>query len=197
MIFQPHSLRAREGIKLPEGRIMTANSSNSYLPLVLSLISLFVSVAALAIAVFRNRLMTKQIMLSSAISLINWLEEVRPQRHLLYKIRDEHKPPDSWSADERAAADNVCRRFDILGLLDNLGYLDPDIVDRFYAIPAYECWEICNDWVKDERTRRGEHHLWEAEQFAQRAKNVREVHPAHVRPNQWPKKARAAARKVE
>lgn len=150
-----------------------------------SITALVVSVLALGISLLRNRWMSKQLKLSSAISVVDWLEAARPDRLKLYKVRDEKKPFNQWSEDEKTAANNITRKLDILGLLDSLGYLDQRFVDRFYAIPAKEVFEICRDWLNDERTRRGEQHLWEFQQLAQRIEAVKDNHPALAKTEHW------------
>lgn len=155
-----------------------------------SWLSLVLALLALGVALLRNRWMAKQLQLSSAISIINWLEDVRPDRQRLYKVRDAKKPFANWSEEERESANRITRRLDILGLLDSLGYVDKRLVDRFYAIPAHEIWEICVDWIKNEQTSRGPQHLWEFEKLAERVKHVRDNHPARRRIAGWTRNPR-------
>lgn len=159
------------------------------------LIGLIVSLFALAISVLRNRWMAKQLQLNSAISIINWLEEVRPDRLKLYKTREEKRAFAAWTADEKESANRITRRLDILGLLDSLRYVDRRLVDRFYAIPAFEIWEICADWIRELQSTRGPQHLWEFQKLAERVKHVRDNHPARRKVAHWtrnPRKERKA-----
>lgn len=157
--------------------------------LIISIISLILSATALFVSLLRNRLAVKQMTLSSAITIINWLDAVRPHRHLLYKIRDQKKPFKEWSDEEKDAANKVSRQFDILGVLEKLGYIDQEFVDRFWAISVDEIWDICKDWVNCERTLRGPNHLWEFEKLAERVRYVKMNHPAITRAG-WPKNPR-------
>jgi hypothetical protein len=157
---------------------------------IISFISLTVALCAFATAVLRNRWMAKQLRLSSAISIIKWLEDVRPDRQRLYKLREEGREFRDWSSDERDAAYRLTRWFDILGLLDSLGYVDQRLVDRFYAVPAREIWDICAGWIKDEQSRRGAQHLWEFQKFADRVRHVKDNHPAHRKIKDWPRNPR-------
>lgn len=164
-------------------------------PEFLSITSIAVSFTALVltliVSLFRNRWMAKQMRLSSAISIINWLEEVRPQRQLLYKTREQAKALAQWSDEEKDAANKVTRRLDILGMLESVEYLDKRLVDRFYAIPASDLWDICKDWVEDERSRRGPQHLWEFQQLAARVRYVKGNHPAIGKSEDWPRNPRS------
>ena len=45
--------------------------------------SVVLSILALVVAVFANRWMAKQLRLTSAIALVNWMEEARPDRQRL------------------------------------------------------------------------------------------------------------------
>ena len=159
-------------------------------PVIISIASLIVSAIALLMALRRNRLTAKQMTLASAISVINWLDAVRPERHLLYKIREQKKPFKEWSEEEKAAANKVTRQYDILGVLEKLGYIDPEFVDRFWAISAVEVWEICREWVNNERSLRGPNHLWEFEQLAKRVEPVKRNHPAISNAARPPKQLR-------
>lgn len=149
-------------------------------------VSVVLALVALLVAFFRNAWMARQVRLSSAVSIVAWLESVRPDRGVLYRIRDERKQL-PWSDEEKAAASKVARSFDILGILDSLKYTDRRFVDRFYAIPAAELWAICEAWVRNERLRRGEHHLWEFEQLAKRVAKVKSNHPAVLKRSRWPR----------
>lgn len=160
--------------------------------LALSIISLFASVTALIVSLLRNRWMAKQMRLTSAVSIINWLEEVRPERHMLYRAGDQKRNFAQWSDEEKNAANKVSRRLDILGILEGLGYLDQRLVDRFYGIPAKDVWDICKDWVESEQFRRGPHYLWEFKRLAGKVEHVKSNHPANAGTNDWPKKPRLA-----
>ena len=127
--------------------------------------------------------------LASAISVINWLEAVRPQRHLLYKLKETKKHLKDWTDEEKDAANKVTRQFDILGVLEKLGYIEREFVDRFWAISVVEVWKLCEGWVENERALRGPNHLWEFQQLAERVKQVRETHPA-ITKGRWPKNPR-------
>lgn len=160
--------------------------------LALSIISLVASMVALIISLLRNRWMAKQLKLASAISIINWLEEVRPERMLLYKAEQQDKIYTQWSDDEKEAANKVSRRLDILGILESLRYLDQRLVDRYYGIPAKHVWDICKDWVASERSHLGQHYLWEFERLAKKVEGVKNSHPAYTANTDWPKNPRSS-----
>ena len=162
------------------------------LELIISIASVSIALFALFVAFWRNRWMARQTRLSSAIAIVNWLEEVRPHRSTMYKIRDEEKPLSSWTPEEKDAANKVARSFDILGLLDSLKYTEQKFVDRFYAIPAHECAEILREWIGEERKVRDSHHLWEFEQLALRVQHVKPNHPAVTGKTKWLRNSRKA-----
>jgi hypothetical protein len=156
-------------------------------------IGVFVALIALIVSIISIVWMSKQLRLDSSISIINWLEEVRPSRHLLYGLKASSVPFKKWKKAEKEAANIVCRQFDILGMLENLGYVDKNFVNRFYAIPAREVWEICFDWIQEERKTRGPQYLWEFEQLAVRVQSVEKSHPAITGEKQWPRNPRKPA----
>jgi len=113
------------------------------------------------------------------------MEKIREDRRVLYSLRDAKKPYDTWSEAERTAADRVCRWFDVLGLLDSLKLLDRRIIDRFYAIPVVELWEICEPHVLSQLEIRGRSHFWELRQLVQQLQCVKKNHPAFSS-TKWP-----------
>jgi len=114
------------------------------------------------------------------------MEEMRPERHLLYSLEKSNRKYDKWTEEEMKAAFKASRAFDILGTFDSSGLVDRRFVDRFYAIPAKEIWDICKPYVESERETRGPQHLWEFQQFANRVKYVRGNHPAITGEKSWP-----------
>ena len=152
---------------------------------ILNAVSLVASAAALLIAIQRNRYMSRQMALASMIKMMEWMEEVRPKRLLLYEIGLSRKAYDLWSDDDKSAAEEVARRFDMLGVLENCGYLDKRVVDRFYAIPARKMWEICLPHVRAHQDRRGKWLFWEFEQLAERVKHVEKNHPGVRETRGW------------
>jgi hypothetical protein len=147
-------------------------------------------VAALIIVLTQNQKLAKQTALSSVLATIEWMEQRRGDRHVLYNVRDQKKPYESWSDEERAAADRICRWFDILGVLDSLKFVDRKLVDRFYAIPAFELWDICKPHVQSQQKSRGAHHLWEFAQLAESVRCVKQNHPAIAKSPRWPRNPR-------
>jgi hypothetical protein len=145
-----------------------------------AILGLIVAVFALLASLFRNWYASRQIRLSSVIEILQRMEKVREDRQILYKIRNGHKSYEEWADPEKDAADRVAREFDILGVLDSTLNIDRKFVDRFYAVPAAEIWEIVAPHVEFKRIKekRGKHHLWEFEQLADRVKYVKRNHPA-------------------
>ena len=141
---------------------------------------------ALVISILRNRQTERQLALTSIMKTVEWMEEQRPYRRVLYRLRDEGKSLEEWSEEEREAAYRVTRWLDILGVLDSLGFVDRRLIDRFYAVPASEIWEMCSAYVKNQQELRGPQHLWELEQFAQRVRYVKQNHPAFLVRHRWP-----------
>ena len=153
-------------------------------------IGVFIALIALVVSIISIVWASRQLRLDSSISIIDWLEEVRPSRHLLYELKASGIPFSKWKKEQKGAANIVCRQFDVLGMLENLGYVDKRFVNRFYAIPAHEIWEICYDWIQDERKIRGPQYLWEFEQLATRVQNVKKGHPAITGAKSWPRNPR-------
>jgi len=125
------------------------------------------------VSYFGVKVTSRQLTKESAIKAIDILESVRSDRHILYSIGKSPKHYDSWTPEEKAAAEKVCRAFDILGILDSSNQISRRFVDRFYAIPAKELWDACVPYVDSEREKRGPQHLWEFQQLAERVKNVK------------------------
>lgn len=152
----------------------------------LSLVAIVVSVVALIIS---SHYASRQLTQASAVKAIEIMEATRSYRHVLYDAREFKKRyPDDWIQDEKImkAANEVSRAFDTLGILDVTKQIDKKFVDRFYAIPAAEIWQICKQFVEDERKTRGSHHLWEFQQFAKRVKWVKGNHPSYTNRRTWP-----------
>ena len=147
----------------------------------IAILGLLVAIFALLASLFRNWYASRQIRLSSVVEILQRMENVRKDRQTLYKIRDGRKPYEEWAIEEKEAADRVAREFDILGVLDSTLNIDRKFVDRFYAVPAAEIWDIVAPHVKFKRKKekRGKHHLWEFEQLADRVKYVKKNHPAY------------------
>lgn len=150
------------------------------------------------IAIAGLRISRRDVNQTSINCAIELMEATRKDRHILYATKNFWKPfsgntekllPE-WTGEELEAADNVSRAFDILGILDSTGNIDSKFVDRFYAIPAIELWDICKDFVSEERKKRGVQHLWEFEQLAKRVENVNLNHPAVTGNKKWPRNPR-------
>jgi hypothetical protein len=86
--------------------------------------------------------------------VIDRMEKVREHRHIVYDLItiDFSK----WSKEQKISADNVCREFDILGLLLKKGIVPRKIVKDFFAIPAIRCWNICEAFIESERKKRNQ-----------------------------------------
>lgn len=144
--------------------------------------------AAVLTSIIANWLSSRQVRLSSVIEILQRMEKVRDERQIIYKIPDRHKSYEEWSEDEKKAADKVAREFDILGVLDSTRNIDRRFVDRFYAIPAVQIWDIISPHVAFKRTdeKRGQHHFWEFQQLVDRVKYVKQNHPAYHDKKKWP-----------
>jgi len=155
-------------------------------PTITFLIGLSFSIIAIILDFFKHALSSRQFDQSSMVKAIDIMENVRSDRFILYSIRNSNKPLSKWTDSERKAAYNVTRAFDILGILDNTKLISRKFVDRFYAMPAKELWDICLPYTQEERKTRGEQHLWEFEQLADRVKNVKGNHPTIRKKKKWP-----------
>ncbi len=162
-------------------------SESEIVTTVVSSISLVISVTALLAS---RHAMVRQRMLNSAISVVNWLEEVRNDRLLLYEVERQGRDHTQWSDREKEAAEKVCRKLDVLGMFESLGYLDQRLVDRFYAIPAKDMWDICKGWVTQRRSERGQQLFWEFEKLADRVEHVKRNHPAVKKTEKWSRNPR-------
>ena len=157
-----------------------------------TLVEIISAGAALAVVIVmlaQNRKLATQIALSSVLATIDWMEERRDDRQVLYHLRDANKQYGEWSTSEKEAADRVCRWFDILGTLDSLDFIDKRLMDRLYAIPASEAWDICRLHIQNRQESRGRHHFWEFSQFVQRVRCVKQNHPTETK-TEWPRHPR-------
>ncbi len=100
-------------------------------------------------------------------------------------------------ADEkkRKWLDQVCRDFDMLGMLDSAKRIDRTLVDRFYTVPFLKLYPFLKVYIDHLRSADGENrgstHFWEIDRFYDRVKNV--VHPSEMSPprSDWPKNPRS------
>lgn len=150
------------------------------------LLGFIVSTLTVIVQFVNSRNSAHQVSQTSIMKAIELMETSRSYRHVLYAIRQSKKPFPEWDADEKKAANMVVRAFDILGVLDNCGNIDHNFVDRFYAIPAIEIWDICKPFIDDERKNRGLTYVWEFEHFVTQIKNVKMNHPTLKKKN-WPR----------
>jgi len=162
-------------------------------PDIIAVITAAIALVALAVSFANFAWVAKQLRLNSSIQLVDWLEKVRDSRNLLYRLRDSGKPLAEWTDADKKAANVVCRQLDVLGIFDQLGFVDQRFADRFYAIPAKEMWDICQDWVENERLSRGPQHLWELERLATRVSHVKSNHPAIAGRTRWRRRPRRPA----
>jgi hypothetical protein len=88
--------------------------------------------------------------------------------------------------------DELCRRFDLLGLYDRIGIVNSLHVDFIYAVPFVELYEgFLKPYVEHLRTgTRGMKHFWELVQFYDRVKHVPSNHPAESGKPNWPENPR-------
>ena len=143
-----------------------------------------IATIALVFSVIAIWYSSRQLRLSSIIEILRRMEETRDDRHRVYELNK--KPYKDWSDPEKKVADKVARVFDILGVLDSTHSIDRSFVDRFYAIPAVEVWDIVQPHVRHEQEERGAFYLWEFEQLAKRLKEVKQNHPAYHKKDKWP-----------
>jgi hypothetical protein len=153
----------------------------------IALFSLLVAIFALFASLIANWYSSRQVRLSSVVLILKRMEDIRDDRQILYKIPKD-KPYEEWTKTEKDSADRVARAFDILGVLDSTRNIDRRFVDRFYAIPAKQIWDIIATHVEFKRKeeKREEHHFWEFERLADRVKYVKQNHPAYHNKKKWP-----------
>jgi hypothetical protein len=151
------------------------------------LLGFIVSTLAVIVQFVNSRNSAHQVSQTSIMKAIEIMETSRIDRHILYSIRESKKRFSEWDANDRKAANNVVRAFDILGVLDNCNNIGHNFVDRFYAFPAIEIWDICKPFIDEERKHRGITYVWEFEHFVTQIKNVRMNHPTLSKKKNWPR----------
>ena len=154
------------------------------------LLGFIVSAIAAIIQFANSQYSVRQMAQASITKAIQLVEDARPDIDYLYFTEKSGKRFCDWGDDERKAADNVVRTFDILGVLDDSRNIDRSFVDRFYAGICVEMWRICRPFVIQEQDKRGKQYLWEFEQFAMRVENVYLNHPALSGRKTWPRNPR-------
>ncbi len=122
------------------------------------------------------------------IDVFAMMEPTRPARKL---IRSAIKAGRTWKQlkpKDRAAVDDLCRRFDLLGLYDRLGIVNSLHVDYIYSVPFVELYEgFLSEYVNYLRNGlRGLTHFWELVQFYERVRHVPRNHPAETGAPDWP-----------
>jgi hypothetical protein len=128
------------------------------------------------------------------IDIISLLEPTRATRHLIREKRSQGKTWKDLSNDELKEVDELCRRFDMLGLYDRLGLINSLFVDLFYSVPLVELYEtFLSDYVNYLRddSKRGKTHFWELVKLYERVKYVPSNHPAITGNDDWPDNPRA------
>lgn len=103
------------------------------------------------------------------------------------------EPPEDPNGIIKKAADDVCRVYDRLALIDRHKLLNNKYVDEFYSVPFVILYERVLDKYVDglRRGERGLTHFWELTQFYDRVKSVPANHPAYIEgAKEWPKKPR-------
>lgn len=127
------------------------------------------------------------------IDVLSLMEPTRKIRHLIYKARDQGKTWKDLKTEELEDVDELCRKFDTLGLYDRLGIVNSYHIDMFYSVPFVDIYEtFIRDYVADLRTieKRGPRHFWELVQFYERVKKVPHNHPASTGKEAWPENPR-------
>ena len=122
--------------------------------------------------------------------------ESRAARREARRLRDSGMTAEQVIANENArkCVDQVCRDFDLIGLLDNADVIDRTLVDRFYAVPFIDLYDpFLKKYIDRLRLAEGENrgrtHFWEVDQLYDRVKNV--VHPSKRTPSVWPEDPRS------
>ena len=122
------------------------------------------------------------------IDVIELLEPTRKARHIIYDAVKEKRTWKHLDKDELDIIDDLCRRFDMLGLYDRLGIVNQYFVDMFYSGAFVEIYEnFLNDYVKYLRDGvRGQKHFWELVKFYERVQKVPRNHPVNTGQEDWP-----------
>lgn len=139
----------------------------------LTAMAAFIAAGATLAYVRYSRQQTEQLRLSTSYEavkgVIDMLEEVRSERHIVYKLPDDHS---TWDRYQEDAAEKVMRRFDIYGLLDRKGFVSRDLLRELYKRPAVKVWEKVEKYIQAERIRRGQPgHMHELQELASRARH--------------------------
>ena len=120
------------------------------------------------------------------------MEPMRSTRALIRSAVQAGKTWQQLTSDELASVDDLCRRFDLLGLYDRLGIVNNIHVDYIYSVPFVELYEIFLDkYVKHLREgHRGMKHFWELVTFYERVRHVPSNHPVETGAPDWPEDPR-------
>ncbi len=128
------------------------------------------------------------------LSAFDLMEPVRATRRL---IRDAMKAGKTWrdlSKEDCLQVDELCRRFDLLGLYDRIGVVDRLHIDMIYAVPFVDLYErFLGDyveWLRSGEGGRDRKHFWELVQFYERVKDVPKWHPVETGEEDWPEDPR-------
>ncbi len=152
------------------------------------LAGLIIPLAALIFQYLNTNYAKQQLTATAITQAITQLEQAETLQ-ALYELAEQKKYSE-WSKEDKEAAIKASRAFDILGILDSSGQVSRKFVDRFYAIPALDIYNICKDFIEDQRKITGKCYFWEFEQLANRVKYVKGNHPVRTGKNNWPRNPR-------
>jgi hypothetical protein len=128
------------------------------------------------------------------IDILALMEPTRKTRHLIYQAREAGQTWKDLTDEQLQEVDDLCRKFDTLGLYDRLWIVNSYHVDMFYSVPFVDIYKtFIQDYVAYLRAedRRGPRHFWELVKFYERVKRVPENHPATTHRDDWPEDPRS------
>lgn len=127
------------------------------------------------------------------LDVFELMEPTRNTRRLIRSMVEKKRGWKDLTENELLQVDDLCRRFDLLGLYDRLGIVSTLHVDYIYSVPFVELYDdFLSDYVDHlRRGSRGLMHFWELVQFYNRVKHVPNNHPASTGGADWPENPRA------
>jgi hypothetical protein len=108
-----------------------------------------VAIVGFVIAYLTYRVHARRMRVDHILHIVSRLEEDRQDRHTVYDITASDS--NNWTDEQRAAADRVCRGFDLLGYFQEAGIVPDSFLKDLYAIPVVRCWKNCKPFVDSER----------------------------------------------
>ena len=124
------------------------------------------------------------------LMIVGIMEKVRENRIDMREWIEAKRSVITLDPDQKHEAEQLCRAYDTLGLLDRLHLVERTVVDEFYSSAFDDLYEgFIRDYLATEHRERHRTAYWEVRELYKRTKLVRENHPA-ITGKAWPKNPR-------